>query len=290
MLSPRNVARAAVLACFLAAAALIVGCVTTKGKGPETTASALDAVLAGNQRTAADRSRDRYLHPKETLLFLGVRPQMRVLQVWPESGWYTEILAPLVQGKGRYFAGVIAPDPGSRFLTTRLANYRRLLMSRPDLYGGVKVVTFPLDGRDVLPPGSVDTVLSFRDLHEWMALGNAQQALATIYRALAPGGVFGVVDNRGDPAVPQDPRAKNGYVRQDYAIRMIEAAGFTLVATSEVNANPKDTKSYAAGVWALPPDYRLGNIDRDKYEGIGESDRFTLKFIKPGAKNLETRN
>ncbi|MHB8815256.1 MAG: class I SAM-dependent methyltransferase [Steroidobacteraceae bacterium] len=279
MLSPRNVARAVVLACSLAAAALIAGCVTTGG--PQTTANALDAVLAGNQRTAADRSRDRYLHPKETLLFLGVRPQTRVLQVWPESGWYTEIVAPLVHGKGQYFAAVMAPDPGSRFLTTRLANYRRLLMSRPDLYGAVKVVTFPLDGRDVLPPGSVDVVLSFRDLHEWMALGDAQQALATIYRALAPGGVFGVVDNRGNPAVPQDPRAKNGYVRQDYAIRMIEAAGFRLVATSEVNANPKDTKNYPAGVWVLPPDYRLGNIDRGKYEAIGESDRFTLKFVKP---------
>jgi predicted methyltransferase len=127
-------------------------------------------------------------------------------------------------------------------------------------------------------------VLSFRDLHEWLALGDAQQALATIYRALSPGGVFGVVDNRGNPALPQDPTAKNGYVRQDYAIRLIEAAGFRLVATSEVNANPKDTKDYPCGVWALPPDYRLGNIDRSRYEAIGESDRFTLKFVKPGRK------
>lgn len=284
MLSSRTVARAVVLVCLLATGGLIAGCVT-RTVGRETTANALDAVLAGNQRTAADRSRDRYLHPKETLLFLGVRPETRVLQVWPESGWYTEIVAPLVQGKGRYFAGVITPDPGSRFLTTRLANYRRLLTSRPDLYGGVKLVAFPLDGRDVLPPGSVDMVLSFRDLHEWMALGDAQQALTTIYSALAPGGVFGVVDNRGDPAVPQDPRAKSGYVRQDYAIRMVEAAGFRLVAASEVNANPKDTKNYPAGVWTLPPDYRLGDIDRAKYEAIGESDRFTLKFVKPGAKN-----
>jgi len=273
--------RAIVVACLLAATvALIASCVTTGGR--ERTANALDAILAGSQRTAADRSRDPYRHPKSTLLFFGIRPNTRVLQVWPESGWYTEIIAPLVRAKGRYFAGVIAPDPGSRFLQARGAEYRRLLASRPDLYGAVQVVTFPLDGGDVVPPGSVDMVLSFRDLHEWMALGDAQQALATIYRALKPGGVFGVVDNRGDPALPQDPLAKNGYVRQDYAVRMIEAAGFRLVATSEVNANPKDTKNYPAGVWTLPPDFRLGNIDRAKYEAIGESDRFTLKFVKPG--------
>jgi len=279
MKHPRIAARAAALACLLTAGGLIGGCVTTGGR--ETTASALDVVLAGSQRTAADRSRDRYRHPAATLLFFGIRPDMRVLQVWPESGWYTEILAPLVQAKGRYFAAVIAPDPGSRFLQARRADYQRLLASRPQLYGGVKVVTFPLDGRDVLPPGAVDMVLSFGDLHEWLALGDAPEALATIYRALTPGGVFGVVDNRGDPAVPQDPRAKNGYVRQDYAIRLIEAAGFRLVATSEVNANPQDTKNYPAGVWALPPDYRLGNIDRARYAAIGESDRFTLKFVKP---------
>jgi predicted methyltransferase len=274
--------RASVLACVLGAAALMAGCSTTT-PSRETTASAIDVALAGSQRSAADRGRDRYRHPKQTLLFFGIRPGMRVLQVWPESGWYTEIIAPLLQARGvGYIAGVIAPDPGSRFLEARLASYHRLLASRPDLYGGVRVVTFPLNGADVLQPGAVDMVMSFGDLHEWMALGDAQQALATIYRALAPGGVFGVVDNRGDPAVPQDPRARNGYVRQDYAVRLVEAAGFRLVASSEVNANPKDTRNYPAGVWTLPPDYRLGNIDRARYEAIGESDRFTLKFVKPG--------
>lgn len=267
---------------LLAGTALLSGCATTSGR--ETTAGDLDVILAASQRPPEDRARDGFRHPKETLLFFGIRPWTRVLQVWPEAGWYTKIIAPLVHARGQYYAGVMAPDPRSRFLTARLASYRRLLASRPDLYGRVTVVTFPLDGRDVLAPGSVGMVLSFRDLHEWMALGDAQQALATIYRALAPGGVFGVVDNRGDPAVPQDPRAKSGYVRQDYAIRMIEAAGFTLVATSEVNANPRDTKNYPAGVWALPPDYRLGNIDRARYEAIGESDRFTLKFVKPGTR------
>lgn len=269
------------LVCFLAAGSLLTGCVTSGG-GREATANALDLTLAGSQRTAADRSLDPYRHPKETLLFFGIRPQMRVLEIWPQWGWYTRVIAPLVRGKGGYVAAVVAPDPGSRFLHERLANYHRLLASRPDLYGAVKVVTFPLDGSDAVPPGSVNMALSFGGLHDWMALGSAQQALVTIFRALAPGGVFGVVDNRADPSLPQDPRAKNGYVRQDYAIRMIEAAGFRLVAASEVNANPKDTKNYPTGAWALPPDYRTGNIDRAKYAAIGESDRFTLKFVKPG--------
>lgn len=276
-----TVVRSAALACLLIAAGLLAGCVTPAGR--ERTATALDVILAGNQRTAADRSRDAYRHPKATLLFFGIRTNTRVLQVWPETGWYTEILAPLVEAKGRYFAGMIALAPRSRFLEARRASYRRMLAARPALYGRVTVVDFPLDGSDVVPRGSVDMVLSFRNLHEWMALGGAQAALATIYRALAPGGVLGVVDNRGNPALPQDPLAKNGYVRQDYAIRMIEAAGFRLVATSEVNANPKDTKDYPCGVWALPPDYRLGKIERARYEAIGESDRFTLKFVKPGA-------
>jgi predicted methyltransferase len=267
------------LACLLAAAALIASCVATSGR--ETTANALDVILAGNQRTPADRALDRYRHPKETLLFFGIRANTRVLQVWPESGWYTKIIAPLVHARGEYIAGEIAADPGSRFLAARAASYRQLLASRPDLYGRVRQVSFPLNGADVVPPGSVDLVLSFGDLHEWMAQGKAQEALASIYRALSPGGVFGVVDNRGDPAVPQDPLAKNGYVRQDYAIRLIEAAGFRLVATSEANGNMKDLKNYPAGVWALPPVYRLGEIDRAKYEAIGESDRFTLKFVKP---------
>lgn len=268
------------LACLLAAAALIASCVATSGR--QTTANALDVILAGNQRTPADRARDRYQHSKETLLFFGIRPSTRVLQIWPESGWYTKIVAPLVRTRGEYLAGVMTADPGDRFLTARLDDYRQLLTSRPDLYGKVRVVPFSLNGSDVVPSGSVDMVLSFGGLHEWMALDDAQEALASIYRALSPGGVLGVVDNRGDPAVPQDPRAKNGYVRQDYAIRLIEAAGFKLVATSEVNANPQDTKNYPAGVWTLPPDYRLGNINRAQYEAIGESDRFTLKFVKPG--------
>ena len=133
----------------------------------------------------------------------------------------------------------------------------------------------------IAPPGSADLVVTFRNMHNWMRLGIATEAFEAMYVALKPGGILGVVEHRGDPAKPQDPRAASGYVNEDYAIALILGAGFELVARSEINANPRDTKDYEQGVWTLPPNYRLGNRDREKYEAIGESDRFTLKFKKP---------
>jgi predicted methyltransferase len=143
------------------------------------------------------------------------------------------------------------------------------------------VVNFPLDGTDVVPPESLDMVVTFRNIHNWMADDKAAQAFASMFRALKPGGVLGVVEHRGNPAITQDPKAKSGYVNEDYAIKLIEAQGFRLGAVSQVNANPKDTKDYEQGVWTLPPSYRLGAKDHDKYAAIGESDRFTLRFVKP---------
>jgi predicted methyltransferase len=124
-------------------------------------------------------------------------------------------------------------------------------------------------------------VVTFLNIHNWMNLGYEARALADMYRALKPGGILGVVDHRGAADKPQDPRATNGYVNEDYAIRLIEAAGFQLVARSQINANPRDTKDYEQGVWTLPPNYRQGSRDRARYQAIGESDRFTVKFVKP---------
>jgi predicted methyltransferase len=266
---------------FLAAATLLLtaSCSTTTTR--EMTALELDNILAGTQRSPENSARDRYRHPKETLLFFGIRPEMRVLEVWPEPGWYTEIIAPLVREHGKYYAAVIAADPQSKYVTERLSDYQQKLASHPDVYSGVEVVTFPSDGGDVVPPGSLDMVVTFRNIHNWMARDSAEAAFATAYRALKPGGVLGVVEHRGNPAVTQDPKAKSGYVNEDYAIRLIEGQGFRLVGESQINANPKDTKDYEQGVWTLPPTYRLGDKDREKYAAIGESDRFTLKFIKP---------
>jgi predicted methyltransferase len=228
-----------------------------------------------------ERARDAYRHPKETLLFFGIRPEMKVLEVWPEPGWYTEIIAPLLREKGRYYAGVITADPANKHITQRLENFRAKLAARPDLYDRVIVVTFPGDVGTAMPAASLDMVVTFRNIHNWMSQSTAAQMFAAMYRALKPGGVLGVVEHRGNPAVPQDPQAKSGYVNEDYAIKLIEAQGFRLVAKSEVNDNPKDTKDYEQGVWTLPPTYRLGAKDHDKYAAIGESDRFTLRFVKP---------
>jgi predicted methyltransferase len=245
------------------------------------TAATLDTILAGDQRSPEQRARDAYRHPKETLLFFGIRPDMRVVEIWPDGGWYTEIIAPLVHARGKYYAALEPADPQSTYITRGEQAFRDKLAARPELYGGAEFTTLGAGGGEIAPAGSVDMVLTFRNLHDWMSDGSASQALAAMYRALKPGGVLGVTDHRGNPGLPQDPHARNGYVNEDYAIRLIEAAGFKLVAKSEINANPKDTKDYPQGVWTLPPTYRLGATDRDKYAAIGESDRFTLKFVKP---------
>ena len=264
-------------AAVLATLSLLSGCATTSGR--HSTATALDAILAG-PRPAAQRRWDRDRHPVQTLLFFGLRPTSRVLQVWPRSsGYFTRIIAPLVRRRGRFEAALINPGP-SAFLVTRNARYRQLLASKPHLYDRVRVVTFPLDGGDAVPPGSVNLVVAFGVLHQWLARGETANALHSIHRALAPGGVLGVVDNRAAPNAPPDPHGHTGYVQQSYAIKLIEASGFRLVAASEVNANPRDHKVYPAGAWTLPPTYRLGKTDRARYAAIGEPDRFTLKFVK----------
>jgi predicted methyltransferase len=263
----------------LACAALAAACASSSSR--QSTADALTVILAGDQRPLEERARDIYRHPKETLLFFGIRPEMKVLEVWPEPGWYTAIIAPLLREKGNYYAAVIAADPTSKYTTHRLEEYRARLAARPDQYDRVTVSTFLGDAGDAVPPGSVDMVVTFRNIHNWMARDQAPQAFAAMYRALKPGGVLGVVEHRGNPALPQDPKAKSGYVNEDYAIKLIEEQGFRLVAKSQVNDNPKDTKDYEQGVWTLPPTYRLGAKDHDKYAAIGESDRFTLRFVKP---------
>ena len=245
------------------------------------TASDLDRILAGDQRSEANRARDVYRHPRETLLFFGIRPDMRVVEIWPEGGWYTEIIAPLVNARGKYYAAQPVPDPSSTYMARVLQAFRDKLAARPDRYSGAEITSFGRGSGDIAPPGSVDLVVTFRNVHNWMAEEWAPEAFAAMYKALKPGGILGVVEHRGKPGVAQDPHAKSGYVDPDYAIDLIQKAGFMLQASSEINANDKDTKDYEQGVWTLPPSYRLGNRDREKYAAIGESDRFTLRFVKP---------
>ncbi len=280
-MNQRLAAAAAAAAAAIATATAVLVAACAAGNSRQTTAHTLTTILAGDQRSAENRARDVYRHPKETLLFFGIRPEMSVMEVWPEPGWYTEVIAPLLREKGKYYAAVIPADPANKHITQRLDEYRQKLAAHPDLYDRVVVVTFPTDGSDAVPPGTLDMVVTFRNVHNWMARDSASQAFATMFRALKPGGVLGVTEHRGNPALAQDPKAKSGYVNEEYAIKLIEAQGFRLVGKSQVNANPKDTKDYEQGVWTLPPSYRLGQTDHEKYAAIGESDRSTLRFVKP---------
>jgi predicted methyltransferase len=206
-----------------------------------------------------------------------------VVEIWPGgAGFWTEILAPYLHDKGTYYAAV-EESAASKESADANAAFAAKLAADPAIYGKVIVTEFGGDRHAIAPDGTVDLIVTFRNLHNWLADHEAEAAFRTFYKALKPGGILGIEDHRGRIDQPQDPEAKTGYVRQDYAIALAEAAGFKFVGSSEVNANPKDTKDYTAGVWTLPPTLRLGDTDRAKYEAIGESDRFVLKFQKPGA-------
>ncbi|MEJ2139487.1 MAG: methyltransferase [Gammaproteobacteria bacterium] len=242
----------------------------------------LAAMLAGDHRSPENTARDKYRHPAETLGFFGLRPDSTVVEIWPGAGWYTEIIAPYVREQGKFIAAGFDPDSEVDFIRAGVAKYRAKLDERPDLYDRVEMtVLMPPDKYDFAAPASVDLILTFRSIHNWMPRDVQGEMLAAMYKALKPGGVLGVVEHRGIPSEPQDPKAASGYVNQEYAIEMIERAGFVLNGSSEINANPADTKDHPEGVWTLPPTLRLGAQDKDKYLAIGESDRFTLRFVKP---------
>ena len=244
--------------------------------------ASLQALTAGAQRSLANRARDPYRHPLEVLKFFGVPDDAAVIEILPgASGYWTEILAPYLKQRGRYIAAINDKDTPTPEARRDIADFEAKIAADPANYGKVEIAQFHPGAKEIAPAGSADFVLTFRNIHNWMAAGTADQAFQTFFRALKPGGILGMEEHRGRADEPQDPAAKSGYVRQDYAIALAEAAGFKFVAASEVNANPKDTKDYPVGVWALPPTYRLKDQDREKYAGIGESDRFVLKFVKP---------
>jgi len=237
-------------------------------------------LLAAPHRTPANVARDPHRHPLESLAFFGIRQDSVVVEILPGSaGYYMEILAPFLKDQGLY----IAASRDAAAATQYLADHQKLLArleAEPALYGKVRVTQFNADLHEIAPPGSADFVLTFRNLHNWVERNEVEGALRAFHKALKPGGVLGVVDHRGRTDMSQEAQMKSGYLRQDTTIALIEKAGFRLAGTSQVNANPRDTKDYPAGVWTLPPTYRLKDQDRAKYQVIGESDRFTLRFVK----------
>lgn len=253
------------------------------GARPASEAS-LRALVDGKQRTEPNSVRDQFRKPFEVIQFLGVKPESKVIEISPGAGGYwTEILAPYLKARGLYVAANPAPrSPAAKAGIEKFnEEFAAKMASDPASFSKVKVVAWAPELPDTLEPNSADFVLTFRNLHNWLDRGVMDKALASFHRALKKGGVLGVKDHRGRTDQPQDPAAKSGYIRQDYAIEMIEKAGFKFAGSSEVVANPKDTKDYPAGVWALPPTYRMKDQDREKLAAIGESDRFLLKFVKP---------
>lgn len=240
----------------------------------------LVALLGAPHRSPGNVARDGFRHPLEVISFFGIQDDSKVVEILPGSGGYfMEILAPFLKDKGLF----VAANRDEAAPPNYLADHRKLLdrlQAEPQLYGKVQVTPFNADRHDIAPPGSVDVVLTFRNIHNWIDRGELVGSLRAFHRALKPGGVLGIVGHRGRDDLPQDAQTRNGYVRQDAAIALVERAGFRLDASSEINANPKDTKDHPAGVWTLPPTYRLKDQDRARYQAIGESDRFTLRFVR----------
>lgn len=268
------------------AATLLLG-VVNRVTGTETTAitqdPALQRAIGGTHRSAEFVTRDHVRNPYEELRVFGIAPDMVVVEVAPGKGYWTEILALYLRDKGTYYVAqfpkkVAATNPAYQ---KYYDNFQAKLASDKAIYGKVRVSEFGKDHYDIAPPGSADLVLTFRNLHNWMKDGFAEEAFAAFFKALKPGGVLGLEEHRALTNQPQDPKATNGYVRQDYAIALAQKAGFELIESSEMLANPRDTKDYPKGVWTLPPTLILGEQDREKYIAIGEGDNFMLKFRKP---------
>lgn len=249
----------------------------------------LDSVLKSPHR-AEEAARDQYRHPKETLEFFGVERSMTVAELWPGGGWYTNVLGPYLRDEGKLIVTNM-PTDHERY-GKRAQEFADKLTAAPELYGDVTIVTAPTapdQAFELAPEGTVDVVLTFRNSHGWFNNGMTDLIYGAAFRALKPGGIFGVVQHRAKPGADPAVTSKQGYLPEALVIEHAQKAGFELVEQSEINANPKDTTEHPSGVWTLPPSLSgpddntpLTEEEIAKYKEIGESDRMTLKFRKPG--------
>jgi len=241
----------------------------------------LTDAVSGDHRSTANKARDLHRHPAETLDFFGIKPNMTVVEIFPGGGWYTEILAPYLKDNGKLYAAGFDPESSRAFFKKSAAGFKEKMQSN-DIYSQVDItVLAPPAKTTIAPAGSADMVLTFRNIHNWMKGGYTDDVYKAMFKALKPGGILGVVEHRGNPNTPQDPKAESGYVNQAHAIWLAEKSGFKFIGSSEINANANDSKDHPKGVWTLPPTFRMKDKDREKYLAIGESDRMTLKFVKP---------
>lgn len=240
-------------------------------------------IIHSEHRTEQNRSRDRYRHPQHTLEFFQIQSDMTVVEIWPGQGWYTEILAPFIkQGHGQFIAAGFPVNAGPQWRQTMQREYQQWLQASPQYYDQVNIIELgPPSFWQIGPDESVDAVLTFRNVHNWLKGGYEIDMFNAFYRVLKPGGILGVTDHRAKSGTDLETMKKFGYISQDLVIELAIKAGFEFEASSEINANPRDIKHYPEGVWALPPTLRLGDENKQHYLAIGESDRMTLRFRKP---------
>jgi predicted methyltransferase len=270
----------AILAAPIAVLALCTACRAAESSAPAAVDPALAAVIGSPLRTATLSARDPARHPAAELTFLGLAPGKTVVELWPGTGYWTEILGPYLAAKGNYYVALPPPSDADEAPGTK--RWRERVTAQKDRMGTIHETILGPGQYDIAPPASADLVLTFRNLHNWVGEGYGDAVLAAVFRALKPGGVLGIEDHRGRTDQPQDPKAKSGYLRQDYVIAMAKKAGFEFAGSSEINANPLDTKDWVDGVWTLPPTLSQKDKDRARYVAIGEADNFVLKFRKPG--------
>lgn len=260
------------------------GDVTPPRSAAQMLADQLDTELAGSWRSAAHKARDPYRHPKQTLTFFGIQPDMTLIEIMPGGGWYTELLAPLLNDNGQYIAAVPQSKKADSEANAANTAVDKLIKADAAQFGHAKVVRFDPHAPVLGAAASADAVLTFRNVHNWVMGDYAPHMFAAFFKVLKPGGVLGVVDHRATPGAKLDAALKKtGYLPQAYVIKLATDAGFKLVAKSDINANPKDDRDHPKGVWTLPPTLALGDKDKAKYLAIGESDRMTLRFVKPAA-------
>jgi predicted methyltransferase len=265
-----------ILTSILAAAVLLAAPVAAHDH------DALAKAIAGAHRSEANTARDEARNPQATLEFFGFDQQASIIEVAPGGGWYTEILAPAVRGHGRLVAAHFPADATSEYMQRVRGEFLAMLAARPEIYDQVQVTGYaPGQPGGLGEAGSADLVLTFRNLHGYHRNGILDKFFADAFKVLKSGGTLGVVQHRAPAGSDPDAGKQSGYLPQAWVVAQAEAAGFKLAASSELNANPRDTADHPGGVWALPPTLRHGDEDRDKYLAIGESDRMTLRFTKP---------
>ena len=235
----------------------------------------LDGAINSSDRSSKNIVRDEYRNPYETLSFFEIKSNMKVVELSPGGGWYTEILANYLHDPGMLIAAHFDKDSERAYFKRGRANFEKKMSNSP-MYKNVKIVDL---SSSLAEPETIDAVITFRNLHNWLG-SQADLIFSNSYKVLKTGGIFGIVEHRAKPGTSFEDMKKSGYVTEEYAIRVAEKHGFKLVSKSEVNSNLKDTKDHPKGVWTLPPSYRLKKVDKEKYTEIGESDRMTLLFKK----------